>query len=88
MNPKMKFSLLPESPYKTVVGIIEPNLLKPVADKWKYKFQVSYNHTVIEDQEVLDREKVVREATNKPVWFMDCFEVGIFVCIGIYLELI
>lgn len=49
MSPKMKFSLLPESPYKTVVGIIEPELLYAVAQRWKDKFRQTYSHQVIED---------------------------------------
>lgn len=47
MNPKMKIQLLPESPYKTVIGVIEPELLGTVADRWKMKFQKNYSHQVI-----------------------------------------
>jgi hypothetical protein len=44
MNPKLTLSLLPESSYKTVVGLIEPELLRDAAQKWKKKFKESYKH--------------------------------------------
>lgn len=50
MNPKIQIKLLPESPYKTVIGVIEPELISTVADKWKFKFQKNYSHQVIEDE--------------------------------------
>lgn len=49
MKPSLKFSILPDSPYKTIIGIIEPELLKDAAERWKQKFQKSYSHQVIED---------------------------------------
>ena len=47
MKPNLKISLFPDSPYKTIVGIIEPGLLTKAAEKWKMKFQKSYSHVVI-----------------------------------------
>ena len=50
MSPKMNFSIFPESPYKTIIGVVEPELLKSTADKWKMKFKKNYSHQVIEDE--------------------------------------
>lgn len=63
----MKFSLMPESPFKTIVGVIEPQLMRGVAQRWKEKFKQNYSHTIIEDEEVLEREKLLREAEGKEV---------------------
>ena len=57
MKPKMSFSLMPETPFKTIYGIIEPDLLVGTAAKWKDKFFQNYSHHVIEDEAVLEREK-------------------------------
>jgi len=35
MKPTLKFSLTPESPFKQIVGIIEPELVEGVAKRWK-----------------------------------------------------
>ena len=35
MNTKNKISFLPEQPFKTIVGIIEPELLYNTGKKWK-----------------------------------------------------
>ena len=63
----MKFSLMPESPFKTIVGVIEPQLMRGVAQRWKENFKQNYSHTIIEDEEVLEREKLLREAEGKEV---------------------
>lgn len=61
----MKFSLMPQSPFKTIVGVIEPELMRGVAQRWKEKFKQNYSHTIIEDEEVLEREKLLRQAEGK-----------------------
>ena len=35
MKPQFSFSLTPESPFKNIVGIIEPELVEGVAQRWK-----------------------------------------------------
>ena len=35
MKPQLKFTLSPESPFKMIVGIIEPELVEGVARRWK-----------------------------------------------------
>lgn len=63
----MKFTIMPESPFKTIVGLIEPDLMRGVAQRWKEKFKQNYSHTIIEDEEVLEREKLLREVEGKSV---------------------
>lgn len=64
MSPKLKFAVLPESPFKTIIGIIDPELLHDAAERWKMKFKQSYSHQVIEDEEVLAREQTNVEAKS------------------------
>jgi len=35
MKPQLNFSLSPESPFKNIVGIIEPELVDGVSQRWK-----------------------------------------------------
>lgn len=53
MKPQFAFKLSPESPFKNIVGIIEPELVEGVAKRWKEKFKQNYSHVVMEDEEVL-----------------------------------
>lgn len=57
MKPQLKFALTPESPFKHVVGIIEPELVEGVSKRWKEKFKQNYSHVVMEDEEVLYKEQ-------------------------------
>lgn len=57
MKPEMKFSLTPNNPFKTIVGIVEPEILAGVANKWKEKFKQNYNHVVMEDEDSLLRNE-------------------------------
>lgn len=50
MKPQLKFALSPESPFKHIVGIIEPELMEGVSRRWKEKFKQNYSHTVMEDE--------------------------------------
>jgi hypothetical protein len=50
MKPELKFTLMPETPFKIILGIVEPNLFQDVAKKWKLKFKQAYSHQIIEDQ--------------------------------------
>lgn len=34
MNPKVSISILPQNPYKTIVGLVEPELLSRTAKRW------------------------------------------------------
>lgn len=47
MKPTLKFALTPESPFKHIVGIIEPELVDGVSKKWKEKFKQNYSHVVM-----------------------------------------
>ena len=47
IKPKSKFSLIPDSPFKTIIGIIEPELMYETSRKWKEKFKQNYSHQVI-----------------------------------------
>jgi hypothetical protein len=49
MKPSLKFSLMPESPFKIIIGVIEPELMRGVAQRWKDKFKQNYSHNIIED---------------------------------------
>ena len=40
---------LPSTPFKTIYGVIRPELLNGVAMKWKEKFKSDYGHQIIED---------------------------------------
>lgn len=57
MKPTLKFALTPESPFKHIVGIIEPELVDGVSKKWKEKFRQNYSHVVMEDEEVLMKQQ-------------------------------
>jgi hypothetical protein len=57
MKPVLKFALTPESPFKHIVGIIEPELLDGVSKKWKEKFKQNYSHIVMEDEELLMKQQ-------------------------------
>ena len=50
MKPQMKFSLMPESPFKIIIGVIEQELMRGVAQRWKDKFKQNYSHNIIEDE--------------------------------------
>jgi hypothetical protein len=39
--------------------------MRGVAQRWKDKFKQTYSHTIIEDEEVLEREKLLREVEGK-----------------------
>ena len=45
-----KFSIIPDVPYKTIVGVAKPENLEGIARKWKDKFRSTYGHTIIEDE--------------------------------------
>ncbi len=49
MKPELKFTFMPASPFKLILGVIEPELFQSVADKWKLKFKQNYSHQIIED---------------------------------------
>jgi hypothetical protein len=53
MKPSAKFTLFPEPPFKIIVGLVEPELMRGVAQKWKDKFKQAYSHNIIEDEEIL-----------------------------------
>lgn len=57
MKPQLNFKLSPESPFKNIVGIIEPELVDGVSKRWKEKFRQTYSHVVMEDEEVLMMEQ-------------------------------
>ena len=54
--------LLPSTPFKTIFGVVSPQMLEGVARKWKEKFRSEYGHTVIEDEAIVEREKDLLEA--------------------------
>jgi hypothetical protein len=72
MKPQLKFALSPESPFKHIVGIIEPELMEGVSRRWKEKFRQNYSHTVMEDEEVLMKQD---EERKKEQQFKDKFEL-------------
>jgi len=47
-----KFKIIPEVPYKTIVGVTRPENLEGITQKWKDKFRTTYGHTILEDTEV------------------------------------
>jgi hypothetical protein len=57
MKPQIKFALTPESPFKHIVGIVEPELVNGVSKRWKEKFRQTYSHVVMEDEEVLVKQQ-------------------------------
>jgi|JI6StandDraft_1071083.scaffolds.fasta_scaffold249511_1 hypothetical protein len=61
MKPQFSFKLTPESPFKNIIGIIEPEMVEGVAQRWKEKFKQNYSHVVMEDEEVLMREEEERK---------------------------
>ena len=73
MKPSMQFSLTPESPFKNIVGLVEPELVEGVAKRWKEKFRQQYSHTVMEDEEVLRKEE---EERNKRKEMGNKFDLG------------
>jgi hypothetical protein len=72
MKPTLKFALTPESPFKHIVGIIEPELVDGVSKKWKEKFKQAYSHVVMEDEEVLMKQE---EEQNKEREFKEKFNL-------------
>ena len=38
------------------------------AEIWKKKFKQNYSHQVIEDNEVMEREKLLRESQGRPIY--------------------
>lgn len=50
MTPK--FSIIPDVPYKTIVGVARPENIEGIAKKWKEKFKATYGHTILEDSEI------------------------------------
>lgn len=44
-----KFSLVPDVPYKTIVGVAGRDHVEGIANKWKEKFKATYGHTILED---------------------------------------
>lgn len=53
---------LPSTPFKTIYGVVRPELLNGVARRWKDKFKTDYGHEIIEDEEVVEREKNLLDA--------------------------
>ncbi|KRX08154.1 hypothetical protein PPERSA_01699 [Pseudocohnilembus persalinus] len=49
---KPKYSFIPSNPYKTIVGIVEPEHVNPIAKKWKNNFRSVYGHEIMEDEQV------------------------------------
>lgn len=47
MKPQFTFTLSPESPFKNIVGIIEPELVDGVGRRWKEKFKQNYSHVIM-----------------------------------------
>ncbi|EDK31396.1 transmembrane protein, putative (macronuclear) [Tetrahymena thermophila SB210] len=50
-----KTSLIPSNPYKTLVGLVEPEDLEGITKLWKNKFKTTYGHEILEDEEALNR---------------------------------
>lgn len=48
---------MPSSPYKTLVGLVEPEDLEGVSTLWKNKFRATYGHEIIEDEEVVAKRE-------------------------------
>lgn len=51
LTPKATF--IPSNPYKTLVGLVEPEDLDGITKLWKNKFKSTYGHEIIEDEDVL-----------------------------------
>ena len=41
---KPKYSIIPSSPYKTIVGVTEEELVSGISNLWKNKFKSAYGH--------------------------------------------
>ncbi|EGR33358.1 hypothetical protein IMG5_055000 [Ichthyophthirius multifiliis] len=55
---KPKTSFIPQNPYKTLVGIVEPEDLEGVSKVWKQKFKTTYGHEILEDEDIVqERQK-------------------------------
>jgi hypothetical protein len=65
VQAKSGFKLIPDSPFKNILGIVDPELVPGVCNKWKSKFKTVYGHNIIEDEELLEREADLLEAKSK-----------------------
>lgn len=63
LTPKASF--LPSSPYKTLVGLVEPEDLDGITKLWKNKFRATYGHEIIEDEDVLEARIAKEQAIQK-----------------------
>lgn len=52
MQPK--FTLIPEAPYKVIVGLADPKNVDGIANQWKSKFLSIYGHQIMEDDSGLE----------------------------------
>ena len=43
-----KFKILPDVPYKTIVGVARPENMEGIAKKWKEKFKTVYGHNILD----------------------------------------
>ena len=50
---KPKYSFLPSNPYKTIVGLVEPEILNHISNEWKQTFKSTYGHEIMEDESVI-----------------------------------
>lgn len=62
---KRGFKILPDAPFKTIVGVADPEHISGISKKWKLKFKKDYGHNIIEDEEVVKRESEYLEAKSK-----------------------
>lgn len=58
---KPKFSLVPETPYKVIVGVVNKVTVKEVVKSWKSKFMSVYGHQILEDSELENGEIPITE---------------------------
>lgn len=49
---KPQFSLVPDVPYKVLVGLVNPTLQPTIVSTWKNQFLSVYGHQILEGEEV------------------------------------
>ena len=49
---KPKSTFLPSNPYKTLIGLVEPDDLDGISNNWKNKFKTTYGHEILEDEDI------------------------------------
>lgn len=47
---KPKFAIVPDTPYKVIVGIVSKDTQNEIVNTWKSRFLSVYGHQILEDE--------------------------------------